>query len=893
MEFDQQQPSYLREQIEALQVELNKGNTAGKMDLEADLDLNAVALGLGLQDTVYEPDVFPGLIYKLNEQKATAILYENGLVTTVDAPSEKTIQDVYDTITEHLTEIGVIENQSSRTATVPAETVPIPTTISLEEKTHEQTSDQPASEDKDQTAEEHISKTTKTDSMTRDDIGGSVYQLLQELDQGSLADLIADFCTVNGWFSEVQLENSPQYAEILATKTLPYPESVRIIVPVTTRLDDEDVQEIITRSSGGGHLSTIVVKEKPTDEALMAAQEEGISIVGIGDLTEDILSQGMVELVVDYARKFDRIIDEYDDKIAALKRQSGTSTGEPIGTSEESDDASNSSTQPRDRPYAENDRLSVGLIGYDFYIPSSSAHGVFVAVKIEAKQPVELSAEDFSLSFTGGTQRSSVSQADSSFLSPLARILQPAWAFGSLSLDEGETIKYVLYVPQSGDDERPKAVFVDNLKVSLIPPLSSHTYRGLPGPMVSVMTDFFKTEFKKGHQESYVSYGVDTNAAEQEGTHTPGDSQDIKQALQDDFPDYQESTVYPSVSGDVPGTIGKYFSLELLGYTYLTHIDEPGMLLAVSVGSRAFDLDIRLGNFTLHSDDEVAYEGDSSATILDQVAQSLPPSWSAERSEVSAGGKRTYLLFFPSERDFTPTKLRYRSTYKRLFTMGSGQVKEQTGETKYDEVTLDVELDSTHAERTQGVFKGKSKILDSILAVQGVDHTAGEKIYREILSEEIVGVEHGRFAAEISAWDFYQSTGSDEYQSGIFISVDLTAKLPDTTFNYEWFSAVDTEGYRYEGRKSSVLRDISRNNSLLSSWELPAYTDISVPADGTIKTLVHIPSAEPITPAQIRLEGWVLKAVKDVPSDTWTGLRGLPTTVDAVLSSMGYERKSE
>lgn len=729
------------------------------------------------------------------------------------------------------------------------------------------------------------------DSMTRDEIGESVYQLLLELDEGSLADIVADLCTINGWFSEVQLENAPQYVEILASKTLPHPESARIVVQVATRLDGEDVQEVTTHSSGEDRISTIVVRERPTDEALMAAQEEDISIVGTASLTEEILAQGALELVADYATNFDRIVDKYDDEIAALHSQSDTSTGNALEASEESDDASNSPTQPRDRPHAENDRLSIGLIGYDFYTSSSSTDGVFISVKLEAKESIELSAEDFSLSFSGGAQRSAVSQADSSSLSALASVLQPDWAFGSPSLEEGETIKYVLYVPQSGNDEMPESVFVDNLRVSLIAPLSSHTYRGLPGPVVTVMTDLLEDDFKKGHQESYVSYGVDTDAAEQEGTHVSGDSQDIEALLQDDFPSYQESTVYPSVSGDVPATIGKYFSLELLNYTYLTHIDEPGVLLAVKIGAKAFDLDIRLDNFTLHSQDEVSYEGASGAAILDQVANSLPPSWSAKRSEVSAGGKRTYLMFFPSKEVFTPTKLRYRSKCKRLFTMSYGQVEEQTGEGKNEEVTLEIELDSTHTERMQDFFEGKSEILDSVLAVQGVDHAVSEEIYREILSEETMGVEHNRFAAEISAWDFYQSTGGDEYQNGIFICIDLTGKHPDTTFKNKWFSAVDTEGYSHEGHKSSVLKEISRNDSLPSPWKIPMYGDISVSPDGTIKTLIHIPCAEPITLAQIKLEGGVLKTTRDVSSDAWAGLRGLPTPVDDLLSSMGYEQQ--
>lgn len=724
-------------------------------------------------------------------------------------------------------------------------------------------------------------------STQRDELGESVYQLLVEIDQVLITDLIADLCALDGWSTRVRMDDSSQYAEIIATRRLPYPESVRIMVSISTQFSKRDVDRATSNEADDGSLSTIVVKSKPSDEALAAARERGISVIGIGDVTEEILSRGTIDLVINYASDIQRIVNNYDEELSLLESWSGKTNSQESSDSEMDNDTHDSQTLPRTRPEAESNRLSVGLVGYDLYSPSSTTNGVFIAVKLQAKESLQLSAEDFALGFTDGTQRSAAGEADSSSLSKIAGVLEPEWTLGSLSLSEGETAKYVLYVPRSNDTESPNAIFVDNLQVPLTAPVSSQTYRGLPGPMVGVMNELLGDEFKKGHQESYVSYGVDEDSNTEQKELAQSNVGVDSIPLEDGFPAYQESKSYLTLSGDGPGTIGKYLSAEFLGHRYLSHLGEPGMLLAVTVGARALDIDIRPDKFTLHSEDDIAYQGASDVPIINQVKGSLTPSWSAGNEEVSAGGKRTFVLFFPAEEEFVPKKLRYRSAYNRLFTMSTSQVESQTAEGRYDEATIEVELTSTSSDRAQEIFEGKSAILDSILAVQTSD-TADGDIYRSVLSAEMVGSEHNLFATEVTAWDFYRGQDNEENPDGLFIAVDVTGKHADQRFEHENFRLIDHDGYMHEGGRSTVLKRISSNGLLPSPWAIPKYGDIDVPADSTIKTLIHIPCTEPLTPEQIQLRGGVIAATDDVHVDAWTELRGLSAPVDEVLCSMGY-----
>jgi transcription initiation factor TFIID TATA-box-binding protein len=55
------------------------------------MDLNLNVLAMKLDNTEYEPEQFPGLVYKLNKAKATFLLFSNGKIVCTGTKSEADI----------------------------------------------------------------------------------------------------------------------------------------------------------------------------------------------------------------------------------------------------------------------------------------------------------------------------------------------------------------------------------------------------------------------------------------------------------------------------------------------------------------------------------------------------------------------------------------------------------------------------------------------------------------------------------------------------------------------------------------------------------------------------------------------------------------------------------
>jgi transcription initiation factor TFIID TATA-box-binding protein len=57
------------------------------------LELNLNLLSLELENTEYEPEQFPGLVYKLNEPTATFLLFSNGKLVCTGTKNKKQLDD--------------------------------------------------------------------------------------------------------------------------------------------------------------------------------------------------------------------------------------------------------------------------------------------------------------------------------------------------------------------------------------------------------------------------------------------------------------------------------------------------------------------------------------------------------------------------------------------------------------------------------------------------------------------------------------------------------------------------------------------------------------------------------------------------------------------------------
>src|SRR3989338_1960322 len=66
------------------------------------MDLNLNTLAMKLDNTEYEPEQFPGLVYKLAEAKATFLLFSNGKVVCTGTKSEEQVHEALEKLVENL-----------------------------------------------------------------------------------------------------------------------------------------------------------------------------------------------------------------------------------------------------------------------------------------------------------------------------------------------------------------------------------------------------------------------------------------------------------------------------------------------------------------------------------------------------------------------------------------------------------------------------------------------------------------------------------------------------------------------------------------------------------------------------------------------------------------------
>lgn len=66
------------------------------------MDLNLNVLAMKLENTEYEPEQFPGLVYKLPQAKATFLLFSNGKIVCTGTKSEEQVNAAVDKLIENL-----------------------------------------------------------------------------------------------------------------------------------------------------------------------------------------------------------------------------------------------------------------------------------------------------------------------------------------------------------------------------------------------------------------------------------------------------------------------------------------------------------------------------------------------------------------------------------------------------------------------------------------------------------------------------------------------------------------------------------------------------------------------------------------------------------------------
>lgn len=88
--------------------EITVQNIVASADLGTVLNLNAIAIGLGLENIEYEPEQFPGLVYRLAVPKVVMLLFGSGKLVVTGGKKPEDADAAVDKIVEELDGLGLL-----------------------------------------------------------------------------------------------------------------------------------------------------------------------------------------------------------------------------------------------------------------------------------------------------------------------------------------------------------------------------------------------------------------------------------------------------------------------------------------------------------------------------------------------------------------------------------------------------------------------------------------------------------------------------------------------------------------------------------------------------------------------------------------------------------------
>lgn len=102
----------IAEKLEKIGVKVYKNpeiiiqNIVATSDLGGELNLSEVAIALGLENVEYEPEQFPGLVYRLKEPKVAMLLFGSGKIVCAGARQTDEVKLAVEKVLDELSSLG-------------------------------------------------------------------------------------------------------------------------------------------------------------------------------------------------------------------------------------------------------------------------------------------------------------------------------------------------------------------------------------------------------------------------------------------------------------------------------------------------------------------------------------------------------------------------------------------------------------------------------------------------------------------------------------------------------------------------------------------------------------------------------------------------------------------
>ncbi len=83
-------------------------NIVASADLHTILNLNAIAIGLGLENIEYEPEQFPGLVYRIDEPKVVVLIFSSGKLVVTGGKTPEDCERGVEVVRQQLDNMGLL-----------------------------------------------------------------------------------------------------------------------------------------------------------------------------------------------------------------------------------------------------------------------------------------------------------------------------------------------------------------------------------------------------------------------------------------------------------------------------------------------------------------------------------------------------------------------------------------------------------------------------------------------------------------------------------------------------------------------------------------------------------------------------------------------------------------
>jgi hypothetical protein len=311
----------------------------------------------------------------------------------------------------------------------------------------------------------------------------AVFQAIQNLSHTDTVYFFGDLCAVNGWNPRVTIGDDETAADLIATRTIPHPESIAFVnfddgTPSSSYVDD--LLQGITADR-----VTILVHEPPSRELVDRAGAETFSFLGLGDLTAEVSRISVVE----YLQKYFAEDSDTFERLGRFVTTVQTQTSEPAGS--ESDERDDSAAEPDEEGASEGDIdeepdpeipvqdlpetyergtskttieqdqigssgsiFGIIYLGHD-WVSTREESGVVCAFDVFAKEyDIEIRPDQFTVHVDDGFSFEGQSSRESKMIDALSTQLDPPWVFGGYSeeIPAGGKVKKLVFFPTGASE---------------------------------------------------------------------------------------------------------------------------------------------------------------------------------------------------------------------------------------------------------------------------------------------------------------------------------------------------------------------------------------------------------------------------------------------------------